>query len=70
MTVTVLGEASYYSKNYHKTRKGKYKTKQERGVSRLVYVPVDVEIFLNLRHGDVIEFVVNSNGEVSIRNKR
>ena len=62
-----LGESKYCSKNYHKTIEGKYRTKREQGVTRLLYVPVDVEIFLNLEHSDIVKFLVNGDGDVVIR---
>jgi len=62
----VIGEATYYSKNYHK-KEGKYRSNWEKGVTRILYIPLDVEKHMGLKHGDIIEFVANGDGDINIR---
>jgi bifunctional DNA-binding transcriptional regulator/antitoxin component of YhaV-PrlF toxin-antitoxin module len=65
-TEMLLGETTYYCKNYHKDRNGKY-LNTIRGTTRILYIPLGVQLGLNLRHGDVVRFVVNADGEVVLR---
>lgn len=62
-----LGETTYHCRNYHKDEKGKYLSVGEKGTTRILYVPLDVQIHLHLVDGDRVRFVVNAYGDVVIR---
>jgi len=62
----VLGESTFYNKNYHK-KDGKRLSLRKKGATRILYVPLDVQMRLKLEHGDVVRFIVNDEGDVVMR---